>query len=118
MYNLEFNDEYNSELGLSGEDNKFMCLMKDSVKLVEGHYELPLPFKEDTILPNNRLQAEKRFKSVQRKMQGSQAFKEEYTVFMDNLLEKGYASKSSEEIIHGKMWYLPHHGVYHPTKKL
>ena len=117
MYNLEFNDEYNSELSLSGEDNKFMCLMKDSVKLVEGHYELPLPFKEDTILPNNRLQAEKRFKSVQRKMQGSQAFKVEYTAFMDNLLEKGYASKSSEEIIHGKTWYLPHHGVYHPTKK-
>lgn len=38
---------------------------------------------------------------------------------MNELLVKGYAEKVPEEELDpgdGKLWYIPHHGVYHPTK--
>ena len=38
---------------------------------------------------------------------------------MSEIIEKGYARKVSAEELppeEGKVWYLPHHGVYHPKK--
>ena len=32
------------------------------------------------------------------------------------IISKGYARKSTREVAPGKIWYLPHHGVYHPNK--
>ena len=34
---------------------------------------------------------------------------------MDNLFVKGY-TKQTEVVLSGKTWYIPHHGVYHPSK--
>ena len=34
---------------------------------------------------------------------------------MNNLLIKGYARRSDKSPS-GKTWYIPHHGVYHPSK--
>lgn len=39
---------------------------------------------------------------------------------MNQILEKGYAVKVPDEKVNqddGRVWYLPHHGVYHPKKK-
>ena len=44
-----------------------------------------------------------------------QKFFDDYKKFMDNLFVKGYA-KQSEVVQSGKAWYIPHHGVYHPSK--
>ena len=45
----------------SKEDEKFLKIMENNVKLVGGHYELPLPFRNKEIsMPNNREQAVKR----------------------------------------------------------
>ena len=33
---------------------------------------------------------------------------------MDNLLVKRYA-KQPEVVLSGMTWYIPHHGVYHPS---
>ena len=38
-----------------------------------------------------------------------------YLSFMDNLLRSGYAERSGASPA-GKTWYIPHHGVYHPSK--
>ena len=43
----------------------------------------------------------------------------EYVSFISEIIEKGYARKvSAEELLpeEGKVWYLPHHGVYHHKK--
>ena len=32
-------------------------------------------------------------------------------------MTRGYAVRTDDEEVVGKTWYLPHHGVYHPTKK-
>ncbi len=43
----------------------------------------------------------------------------DYVKFMDNLFDKNYAKKipaGQPPPDRGKVWYLPHHGVYHPIK--
>lgn len=39
---------------------------------------------------------------------------------MRELLERGYAIRVPEEQLdsnNGRVWFIPHHGVYHPKKK-
>ena len=46
-------------------------------------------------------------------------FLEDYKGFMKSILDKGYAVEVPEEQLHcdnGRVWYVPHHGVYHPKK--
>jgi len=44
----------------------------------------------------------------------------DYVEFMGNIIEKGHASPVPIEEItkpqSGRVWYLPHFGVYHPKK--
>lgn len=38
---------------------------------------------------------------------------------MEDLIKKGYAVQlSNDKLTHkeGKVWYIPHHAVYHPVK--
>ena len=59
LYNQEFTEsgspECKSEEGMSVEDVKFMKIMEDGAKMVNKHYQIPLPFRNPNIqLPNNR----------------------------------------------------------------
>ena len=118
MFLLDFPEEMNSEQqAMSHEDLQFIKIMKDNVTKVEGHYQLPLPFKESSpTIPNNKKHALQRLASVKYKMLKDQKFREEYTNCVDVLLEKKYAVKSNNAPTN-KSWYLPHFGVRHPKKK-
>ena len=109
------------EVGLSKEDRKFVDMANASCLLQDGHFTLPLPFKESTVqMPANRLQAEQRAKWQRKKMLANPTYHAEYTAFMENLLTQGYARELGQNEIRcpeGGSWYLPHHGVIHPTKK-
>ena len=66
IYNHEFIEsqhKFNRENdGMSQEDLKFMQVLDNDTKRINGHYEIPLPLRDDNVrFPNNRLQAEKRF---------------------------------------------------------
>ena len=74
------------------------------------------PHSDNFRFPNNRLQAEKRFIYLQRKMSRNHQFKNDYMNFMKELMSKGYATESTAAAENGKCWYLPHHGVYNPNK--
>ena len=61
LYNLEFMEtglaDRKSETSMSREDHKFMKILQEGTKLRNGHYQVPLPFKDPCIdLPNNRHQ--------------------------------------------------------------
>ena len=118
MYAVDFPEEANSEQqAMSREDLKFIKLMKDNVIKVDGHYQLPLPFKDPSpTIINNRANALHRLKSVKNKMLKDHQYRKEYTDFVNALLEKRYAVKSSYAPKE-KSWYLPHFGVRHPKKK-
>ena len=104
----------------SQEDRLFLNKVHSSRKVVDGHYEYCLPFRHGDIhLPDNKQQAVHRLKSLHRKMLNHSTFHQQYTAFMDQLLVKGYAEKVPEEELmrnDGRVWYLPHHGVFHPRK--
>lgn len=102
---------------LSLQDRKFLKLMDENVKLVDGHYQLPLPFKDPMCeVPNNKSQAIKRAHSLKRKLQQNQRMHDDYCTFMKTILDKGFAQRADRSCEKGRTWYLPHHGVYHPRK--
>ena len=42
-------------------------------------------------------------------------FFKDYSNFMEDLLQKGYAERSTNAL-DGNKWYIPHHDIYHPAK--
>ena len=69
----------------------------------DGHYEIPLPFKDPQYpVPNNRIQAEHR------------------ASWLKDIVAKGNARKvpphQRESGYRGKAWFIPLHGVYYPHK--
>ena len=90
------------------------------MRIVDGHYELQLPFKNPNVqMQNNREQAVKRAQWQKKKMLCDEKYREDYVNFMNELLSKGYASKVPEDretLESGRQWYIPTHGVYNPQK--
>ena len=108
------------QIGMSREDQKFMELVTNSAKQVNGHYQINLPLrKRDVSMPNNKKIIEQRALHLKKRLQKDSSFHADYMAFMNDLVAKGYAERVPEEDVErsdGKVWYIPHHGVYHPKK--
>ena len=119
MFELDFN-EHHDKSQYSQEDKRFMEKMESETNYVDGHYEMPLPFrKEDVYMPMNKAQAILRANWLKKKLSRNSKLHQDYVKFMNNILEKKYARKVPDdhpETEPGKVWYLPHHGVYHAKK--
>lgn len=122
QYNQDFNEKTSEEkLEMSREDVKFMNIMDKSVKLKEGHYCLDLPFRNDNpTMPNNRNIALQRLQNLKKKFRKDLKYQQDYAAFLNDVIDKGYAEIVPPHQLQrndSKIWYLPHHGVYHPQKK-
>ena len=106
---------------MSREERKFIEIMDSSVQLYKGHYKIKLSFKEkDVTMPNNLCIAKQRVHGLRRRLQKDASYHDEYTKFLTDVINKGYAEQVPQhqlEPCKGKVWYIPHHGVYHPKKK-
>lgn len=106
---------------MSQDDRRFMHLVSSSAKLVDVHYSLRLPLRnENTKMPNNRCMAQHRAENLKRKLKKNPDFHKDYIKFMRDIIDKGYAEKIPAEQLSrndGRVWNIPHHGVYHPKKK-
>ncbi len=121
QFNMDFPERrYEDNSEMSQEDRQFMMSVTKSTQFTDGHYNMRLPLKDNNIkMPNNRDVAEQRLRSLQKRLRKYPDFYEDYTGFMNNIIEKGYAEKVPDENLHridGKVWYIPHHGVYHQKK--
>eukprot|EP00064_Thunnus_orientalis_P017678 superscaffoldBa00003823_g17764 len=70
-------------------------------------------------MPNNKKIIEQRALHLNKRLQKDSSFHADYMAFMNDLVAKGYAERVPEEDVEhsdGKVWYIPHHGIYHPTK--
>lgn len=122
QYNQEFIEKaIEEEHEMSIEDKRFMGIMEETVCMKDGHYVVDLPFNKDEMsMPNNRCIVEQRMQSLRRKFQKNQDYRLEYTAFISELITKGYAEVvPCDQVEQGDriVWYLPHHGVYHPRKR-
>ncbi|XP_067949849.1 uncharacterized protein [Watersipora subatra] len=102
---------------MSQNDKQFLRILETGArKLENGSWCFPLPFKDETLLPNNRAQAEKRFEQLANELKGDATYKEEYDQFMREMIDNGHAELAPDEPVKGKTWYIPHFGVRHPRK--
>ena len=118
---LEFNGtDYYNRRALSKDDQRALELMKGSVKLKHSHYEVALPWKRNPPnLPNNRVLAGRRLNFLKKRLDKDPKLLKNYSDYINDILKKGYARKVPEPKInqkHGKVWYLPHHPVFHLQK--
>ena len=103
---------------VSQDDVKFLEIMNSKVEKVDGHYVIPLPFREkDSSIVTNLKTAERRLFGLKRRFEKDKKFRNDYISSVSTLLKKGYARKVSCGYPEGKNWFIPHHGVYHPRKK-
>ena len=124
VFEKDFNDhdigKVGGQCGPSQEDLKFLKMASKTIIMQNGHYVLPLPFRDTVItMPNNKCQAIKRAQWQKKKMLRDDKYRNDYVTFVTNIIDKGYAAKISDSHIiadPGKVWYLPHHAVYHHKK--
>ena len=117
--NMEFPEGPVEKRELSIEDKLFMTKVHESLVLKNGHYEMKLPFREDVLLPDNISQAKQRLLSLRRKMKSNAVFSKDYNDFMNKVLSNNFAEVVPEDEVtraDGRVWYIPHHGLYHPHK--
>ena len=110
---------YRLQLCTCVEDQRFLDQVKAGIRKVEGNYEMPLPLKNnETRLPYNKSMAIHRLTALKRRLKIDEKYRNHYCELMQDMLEKGYAEKVPESVRQnsGKVWFIPHHGVYHPKK--
>ena len=101
----------------SQDDLHFLEIVENHSKFIDGHYHIPLPFRNKNIsFPNNLSLAMRRLNSLKKKFESSSVFHSDYVTFMNKIIDRGWASEVSCSYPDGQNWFLPHHGVYHPTK--
>ena len=85
---------------MSKEDRRTYTLMKQSVEYINGHYQLPLPWRYDyQILPDNTETAGKRLAGLKRRFQRNPEVHQKYADQMRLTIEKGYAEEVPEDEI-------------------
>lgn len=93
-----------------------------SVRLVDRHYSIGLPLREEGLdFPYNRCVAEQRALNLKLKFLWNNKFYEEYKSLRADIVYKGFAIRVTPEQNDKanqseRIWYIPHHGVYHPKK--
>ncbi|XP_066913979.1 uncharacterized protein [Clytia hemisphaerica] len=104
---------------LSIEDKRCHEKLESETVLADGKYQVPMLWKKDVTLSNNRTVAEKRFHQLQNKLRREPNLRKLYDQSMTKYLEIGYARKMTSEeaaTAHPRTWYLPHYGVFNPNK--
>ena len=102
---------------ISQEDRQFMSILEKGIHMVDGHYQMPLPFKTNhPIMSNNRTIALQRLRHLKRRLQREDTFRKHYNTFMCELFSRGYAEKIETAAESSSCFYIPHHGVYNINK--
>ena len=121
LWKTDFADSVvSSNVTTSVEDKRALKILEKSLKWVDGHFQVALPWRNDPpYLPNNRLMAERRATLLRKRLARNQGLLEKYNATMSDYIEKGHAERVPLGEPHQKdrpLWYLPHHPVTHPLK--
>ncbi|KAJ8035403.1 hypothetical protein HOLleu_22626 [Holothuria leucospilota] len=120
------------------EDRRAKSIMEKSFVKVDGHYQMGLPWHHgEPVFPINSPYVEARLRLLKKRFEKDSELYTNYKETIDDYLEKGYAREvpyDSQGVLQGsndkssllrdtgqsenqaKVWYLPHHPVFHPQK--
>ena len=108
------------KISMPVEDKRALAVMEGSVKLVDGHYQLALPWGEPAPkLPNDQIMAERRLELSKKRFLLDLELFEKYRATVGDCIIKGYAKRVLEDelIVDDKLlWYLLYHPVFNPNK--
>jgi len=92
MFRSDFNKPMiSSKVAISGEDQKAPSQMENSVKLVNGHYQLRLPWRHKSgNLPNNREFALRRLRYLRERSQRDLHLFEKYRDTINDYVSSSY----------------------------
>ena len=120
MLELDFAEQHTSNVLMSPEDRPFLNLMKEGIHFEDGHYVMPLPFRNGPpVLTDNRTMAMHRLNSLKIKLLRDETYRSHYESFISNLIKNGHAEQVPDceaQTNDSHAWYIPHHGIYHPKK--
>ena len=109
------------EVAHSLEDLRFLRILEKGIEEPNGvNYSMPLPFKscDKPVVPNNRVTALNRLDKLRNRFLKDVQYFEKYSACIDKLLENEHAERVplSDLNMTNTVWFLPHHGVFHPRK--
>ena len=91
--------------------------LQDKVTLVNGHYQLPLPWRLGfRLLPNNRQMALQRLSCLKKRLAKNPDLKQKYVDTIQGHLADNYAALAPLHEDDSTVWFLPHHAVLHRKK--
>ncbi|XP_070412225.1 uncharacterized protein [Nothobranchius furzeri] len=115
----DFIERTHEDKYVSQDDFHFIQFLSNHITQKEdGHYEMPLPFKGNSLpnLPNNKRLATVRLQCLKKKLKANKQYYDHYKTFMEETINKGDAEPAPTTSERETEWYLPHHGIYHPRK--
>ena len=121
MMERDFSETSREDHALSFLDKKFLNVLESNIQhRDDGHYEMPLPLKEEGLkLPNNLTLALSRLERLKQRLKRDRRYQDHYDAFMKEMIDKRQAERvrgDELQLTNGRVWYIPHHGVYHPQK--
>ena len=104
---------------LSYEDRKVLDLWDREIEHKDGHYVIPIPWKDETAtMPNNKHAATSRLNNLTSRLCKTDML-EQYSGQLKKMEMDGYAEKVPVEetyVQDNKVWYLLHHAVVSAAK--
>ena len=121
LWKTDFRDSVvSSSTSPSIEHKKALEKMERSLKMIDGHYQVALPWRTDPpYLPSNRSMVERRAALLRKRLLRDQDLFSKYNMTMNEYIEQGHAERvSTDELcpVDHPLWYLPQHPVMHPFR--
>ena len=121
LWSTDFADSVvSSSVNSSIEDKRALEMMEQSLKVVNGHFQVGLPRRTNPpYLPNNRLMVERRAALLKKRLLRDEDLFSKYNATMNEYIEEGHAERvPTDKLQPGDrpVWYLPHHPVTQPLK--
>ena len=117
IWEADFQDQVTCDVSHASEkDKEAERIMEQSCKLMDGHYQLDLPWRLHVKLPNNLFMAHSRLNQLKKKLVRDSELKAMYDRQMEDNLKRGFIEPVPESPPGGLIWYLPHHAVSNPNK--
>ena len=105
------------DTSMSKEDRYALQLLQNSKSVVDGHYQVALPWRPGAPrLKNNYEQARIRLSYLKRRLMKDSSLKSSYVDAVSSYILQGHAEQVDPELESDTKWYLPHHPVLHPHK--
>ncbi|XP_075264848.1 uncharacterized protein LOC142357013, partial [Convolutriloba macropyga] len=104
---------------LTADDRKALETLKRTTCHNGSRYEIGLPWKDDTKLPNNYFLAKAQLQSLENRFQQEPDLFCRYNQTIEADIENGFVEETQRQpsFMNSQLWYLPHHPVEHKMKK-